>query len=124
MRLPKPVSSTNMKDNLPLSLFIYDLKSCAPFTIIEPALMLVTSITLGSYHSMKSQLFIPLDGTPVKYRGISTVSPTLASTLATVNVVPSPAGGVDGVGFGDDVGCDELKLTPPSSNLNCIRFKS
>ena len=114
-----------MKDNLPLSLFMCDLKSSFPPVTIAPGLILVISITLGSYHNMKSQLFIPLDGTPVMYTGISTVSPTLASTLATVTTVPLPDGGIVGsdVGFVVGFGVPELKFTPPASALYAIKFK-
>ena len=95
-----------MKDNLPLSLFIYDLKSCAPFIIIGPGTISVTSTTSGSYHSMKSQLFIPLDGTSLKLIGISIVSPAFAATVSIITPNPSGicVGSGDVVGSGDSVG--------------------
>ncbi len=100
-----------------------DLKSSFPPVTIAPGLILVTSITLGSYHNMKSQLFIPLDGTPVMYTGISTVSPTFAFTLATVTTVPSPDGGI--VGFGVSVGSSICisGLIRPGTILTGIKFK-
>jgi hypothetical protein len=76
---------------------------------------------------MKSQLFIPLDGTLLKRIGISTLSPGFAATVA-ISITNAPGGTVglgDVVGFGDDVGCvEEPKLTPPSTNLTAILFKS
>ena len=122
MRSPTPVSSTNMKDNLPLSLFMCDLKSSFPPVTIAPGFMLVISSTSGSYHRIKSQLFIPLDGTSLNLIGISTVSPGLPDTVA-ISTINEP-GCIVGfgvcvgfsvgptVGFGVCVGCGE---SPPGS---------
>jgi hypothetical protein len=66
---------------------------------------------------MKSQLFIPLDGTLLKRIGISTLSPAFATTVSITTVNPS--------GIGDDVGCTEPPTsTPPSLYLAGILFRS
>jgi len=78
---------------------------------MSPGSIPIISNTFGSYLNTKSQFAIPLDGTPLKYTGISTVVPTDPVTLPISTTTPS-----DGT-FGCVVGTELPRFTPPATKL-------